>query len=529
MFLLKVHEKIYVNREKVKGFIELNEDEIKRINGKWRDFSDDGSEFLDSKHPFINDLDIFGKYSLFQWTNNTKTIYGRERLKDLLMIKKLPRKHEIIKRQKSLEELARKIDFRQELISSLKTDRNKKQETFLTSWVKERNSKNLSILFDMIRIGIPIVNLLIIFSVILNLVTWPIIFIFLGVSFYLLKFIDKDVKEGLIIFEDLKQKIRGYAKAIRIIEDEEFKSEVLNELKNTLKTDRVLASDNLFELEKITSWLYDRNNAFYIIFNCIFLWDYQMVRKLEKWRNRNKDNFNRYMNTLGEFEAMSSLGSLIFNNTSWVRPNITENILSGKCLSHPLIGRKAVGNDFYMDDKRRVLLITGSNMSGKSTFLRTVGFNMILSYLGLNIQGKEFNVPIFNIYTCMRTGDDLEENISSFYSEILRVKGIVTGTKNNERIFFLLDEIFKGTNSIDRHEGAMVLIKQLLKGETLGLVSTHDLELCDMEKENKEVMNYHFREYYEDNKIRFDYKIRIGVSNTRNAKYLMKMAGIDIE
>lgn len=168
-------------------------------------------------------------------------------------------------------------------------------------------------------------------------------------------------------------------------------------------------------------------------------------------------------------------------------------------------------------------------MSGKSTFLRTVGFNMILSYLGLNIQGKEFNVPIFNIYTCMRTGDDLEENISSFYSEILRVKGIVTGTKNNERIFFLLDEIFKGTNSIDRHEGAMVLIKQLLKGETLGLVSTHDLELCDMEKENKEVMNYHFREYYEDNKIRFDYKIRIGVSNTRNAKYLMKMAGIDIE
>ena len=198
-------------------------------------------------------------------------------------------------------------------------------------------------------------------------------------------------------------------------------------------------------------------------------------------------------------------------------------------MTHPLLGDEAVGNDFYMDKNTRVLLITGSNMSGKSTFLRTVGFNMILSYLGLNVPAKEFNVPIFNIYTCMRTGDDLENNISSFYSEILRVKGIVDGTKRNERIFFLLDEIFKGTNSIDRHEGAVVLINQLLKGDTLGLVSTHDLELCDMEKNNEFVSNYYFKEYYKNNKIMFDYKIRQGVSKTRNAKYLMKMAGIDIE
>ncbi|MDO4535779.1 MAG: DNA mismatch repair protein MutS [Clostridium perfringens] len=529
LFLIKIHEKIHVNREKVKGFVELNENEIKRINGQWKGFADNGNEFLDSKHPFINDLDIFGRNSLFQWINSTKTIYGRERLKNLLMIKNPLKKDEIIKRQESLEELSKKIDFRQEIISSLKTDKNKNDETFLSSWVKEKNSKNLSLLFNIIRIGMPIVNLLVIFLVASGLITWPIIFISLGISFYLLKFIDKDVKEGLIIFEDLKQKIKGYVKAIKVIENEEFKSYVLNELKSGLKSNEALASDNLFELEKITSWLYDRNNAFYIIFNCIFLWDYQMVRKLEKWRNKNKDNFNRYMDTLGEFEAMISLASLVFNNPSWVKPNITEEILLGKDLSHPLLGREAVGNDFYMDNKKRVLLITGSNMSGKSTFLRTVGFNMILSYLGLNVQGKEFNVPIFNIYTCMRTGDDLEENISSFYSEILRVKSIVNGTKNNERIFFLLDEIFKGTNSIDRHEGAMVLIKQLLKGETLGLVSTHDLELCDMEKGNKEVMNYHFKEYYENNKIRFDYKIRPGISNTRNAKYLMKMAGIDIE
>lgn len=528
LFLVKIHEKIYINKERVKGFIELNKKEIERINGKWKSFDDKGEEYLDLKHPFINDLDIFGNNSLFQWVNNTKTTYGRESLKNLMMFNNLPRREEILERQSSLKELADKIDFRQELTSTLKSDKNKNDETFIGDWVKENDKKHIKF-FDLIRIGMPIINVLVIILTIFGIGEWIDILVTLGISYYLLKFIDSDVKKGLIIFEDLKYKIKTYVKAIKIIENEEFKSSELNKLKSIFKDSNSLASEDLLELEKITSWLYDRHNAFYIILNCLFLWDYQMIKKLEKWKCKNKDKFNAYMECLGQFEAMSSLSTLVFNNPLWEVPNITDSVLSGKDLTHPLLGDEAVGNDFYMDKNTRVLLITGSNMSGKSTFLRTVGFNMILSYLGLNVPAKEFNVPIFNIYTCMRTGDDLENNISSFYSEILRVKGIVDGTKRNERIFFLLDEIFKGTNSIDRHEGAVVLINQLLKGDTLGLVSTHDLELCDMEKNNELVSNYYFKEYYKNNKIMFDYKIRQGVSKTRNAKYLMKMAGIDIE
>ena len=528
LFLVKIHEKIYINKERVKGFIELNKKEIERINGKWKSFDDKGEEYLDLKHPFINDLDIFGKNSLFQWVNNTKTTYGRESLKNLMMFNNLPRREEILERQSSLKELANKIDFRQELTSTLKSDKNKNDETFIGDWVKENDKKHIKF-FDLIRIGMPIINVLVIILTIFGIGEWIDILVTLGISYYLLKFIDSDVKKGLIIFEDLKYKIKTYVKAIKIIENEEFKSSELNKLKSIFKDSNSLASEDLLELEKITSWLYDRHNAFYIILNCLFLCDYQMIKKLEKWKYKNKDKFNAYMECLGQFEAMSPLSTLLFNNPLWEVPNITDSVLSGKDLTHPLLGDEAVGNDFYMDKNTRVLLITGSNMSGKSTFLRTVGFNMILSYLGLNVPAKEFNVPIFNIYTCMRTGDDLENNISSFYSEILRVKGIVDGTKRNERIFFLLDEIFKGTNSIDRHEGAVVLINQLLKGDTLGLVSTHDLELCDMEKNNEFVSNYYFKEYYKNNKIMFDYKIRQGVSKTRNAKYLMKMAGIDIE
>ena len=188
----------------------------------------------------------------------------------------------------------------------------------------------------------------------------------------------------------------------------------------------------------------------------------------------------------------------------------------------------AISNDFNLDKEKRVALITGSNMSGKSTFLRTIGFNSFLSYLGLPVKAKEFSLPIMDIYSCMRTGDNLDENISSFYAEILRVKMVVEAVKNDKKVLFLLDEIFKGTNSIDRHEGARVLINQLLKGKSMGLVSTHDLELCTLEERTKEIVNYNFREYYKNNKLEFDYKLRDGVSTTRNARYLMKMAGIDI-
>lgn len=528
LFLIKAHEHIAISKQIAEDFIELNEKEVKRIEGTWKEFNDDGSEYLDVNHPFINDLDIFGKNSLFQWINNTKTLYGREKLKDLLMIRKLPSKNQIIKRQESLKELGNKIDFRQTLTSVLKTNKNKNYETFISSWVKEEK-KGISLFLNFISIAMPIVNIVIIILVILNIVTWRSIIFSLAISFCLLKLIDNNVKEGLIIFEDLKYKIKSYVKAIKIIQDEDFEGEELNILKSKLKNNESLASDNLLELEKVTSWLYDRHNAFYIIFNCLFLWDYQIIKKLEKWRLKNKDSFDEYMEVLGEFEAMSCLSSLVFNNPSWKIPSISDDVLSGIEVIHPLLGSEAISNSFYMNKEKRVLLITGSNMSGKSTFLRTIGFNIVLSYLGVSVPSNKFVTPIFKLYTCMRTGDNLEENISSFYSEILRVKSIVDASKKNEKIFFLLDEIFKGTNSVDRHEGARVLINQLLKTDSMGIVSTHDLELCQMANNNKKIVNYHFKEYYKENKIMFDYKIRDGVSTTRNAKYLMKMAGINIE
>ncbi len=528
LYLAKVHEGIVNKISKREALIEVNKKEILRLDGKWREFNDLGGEYLDNKHPFINDLDIFGKNSLFQWINETGTVYGREKLSHLLKLGELPNKEEILLRQEALKELSKKVDFRHEFIASLK-DKKGKKEKYLGEWLKE-DSKAISPLLNIFRIIMPVTNIGITILVGMNVISWQILLISLVISYGILKLGNKEVIKGLNIFEDLKYRIKTYVEALELIEKENFQSNIIQDIKSNLDMNGKSASKALKSLEKITSWLYDRGNAFYLLLNCYLLWDYQILSKLEKWKSSNKDEFYKWMISLGDFEALVSLAGFTYNNHEWATPKINDDYtLKGKNLSHPMLGEKGVGNSFDINKYKRVILITGSNMSGKSTFLRTVGFNCILAYLGLPVKGESFEAPILKVYTCMRTGDNLEESISSFYAEILRIKIIVEGVKRGEKILFLLDEIFKGTNSLDRHEGAEILINQLLEGNTLGLVSTHDFELCDMEKKDSTIQNYNFREYYEDNKLKFDYILRKGVSQTRNARYLMKMAGIDIE
>ncbi|EPB9402529.1 MutS-related protein [Clostridium perfringens] len=528
LYLAKVHEGIVNKISKREALIEVNKKEILRLEGKWREFNDLGGEYLDNKHPFINDLDIFGKNSLFQWINETGTVYGREKLSHLLKLEELPNKEEILLRQEALKELSKKVDFRHEFIASLK-DKKGKKEKYLGEWLKE-DSKSISPLLNILRIIMPVINIGITILVGMNIISWQILLISLVISYGILKLGNKEVIKGLNIFEDLKYRIKNYVEALELIEKENFQSNIIKSIKSNLDMNGKSASKELKSLEKITSWLYDRGNAFYLLLNCYLLWDYQILSKLEKWKSSNKDEFYKWMISLGDFEALVSLAGFTYNNHGWAIPKINDDYtLKGKNISHPMLGEKGVGNSFDINKDKRVILITGSNMSGKSTFLRTVGFNCILAYLGLPVKGEIFEAPILKVYTCMRTGDNLEESISSFYAEILRIKIIVEGVKRGEKILFLLDEIFKGTNSLDRHEGAEILINQLLEGNTLGLVSTHDFELCDMEKKDSTIQNYNFREYYDNNKLKFDYILRKGVSQTRNARYLMKMAGIDIE
>ena len=275
LYLAKVHEGIVNKISKREALIEVNKKEILRLEGKWREFNDLGEEYLDNKHPFINDLDIFGKNSLFQWINETGTVYGREKLSHLLKLEELPNKEEILLRQEALKELSKKVDFRHEFIASLK-DKKGKKEKYLGEWLKE-DSKAISPLLNILRIIMPVINIGITILVGMNVISWQILLISLVISYGILKLGNKEVIKGLNIFEDLKYRIKTYVEALELIEKENFQSNIIKSIKSNLDMNGKSASKELKSLEKITSWLYDRGNAFYLLLNCYLLWDYQIL------------------------------------------------------------------------------------------------------------------------------------------------------------------------------------------------------------------------------------------------------------
>ena len=487
------HNEKINKKKKLLIILEYNEKGIKRLDNTWREFKDIGEEFINKKHKFSNDLDIFGKSSLFQWINLTKTSFGRKNLANKMMMNSLPTRYDIQEEQEAIKELSNKREFCEKIYFEASIE-NKKKENIeeLLKWLDKDEKSN--------------------FTIVIKLLT-------------------KRLSDVISIFINNKKEIYKYSNMLSIIQDENFKSKKLLSIQKGLVSSNINCKNEMKKLKNIISCLGDStSNAYYLIVNVLFMSDIFILSNLEEWKVKNGYKVRKWLNDMGEIEALISLSTIAFEHDEWTYPTISGvNEIEAIELAHPLLGEKAKSNNFTLKGSEKVVLITGSNMSGKSTFLRTIGFNMILTYLGLPTFSKGFKCGISNIYTCMRTQDNLEENISSFYAEILRIKLVIEAAKRGEKVFFLLDEIFKGTNSKDRHDGARILIEQLVKLQGVGLVSTHDLELCDLEREKSWLVNYNFREYYEDNKIKFDYILRSGKSKTQNAKHLMKLAGIDIE
>lgn len=533
IYLVNQHNKEVKKRKYFTALKDINESALKRLKGQWRNFKDDGNEFKHKEHPYSEDLDIFGENSLFQWINTCKTFMGRESLKTRLL-NPLKTPSDINMVQESLQELAVDLKWRQLFESEAMVIPSKPiNPEELYKWGKARNELYIKSWFAFTIKLLPFLTLmLMILSYSTSLISFKLPYIMLIIQILLL-FID--VKKRNATFKSLykyKNSITIYLKMLTLIEEKDFKSRYLKQLRaNLLTSKNISAVKSIKKLSAIYNKVCDRKNMLSIVLNILFLWDYQCIVEFEKWRVKSGNNLEKWFNTIGEFEALNSISNIIYDNPDWAMPLISDNtyIIKAAELGHPLLGNTRVCNNITIDNKKNILLITGSNMSGKSTFLRTVGLNLVLSYIGAPVCAKKFQCSLMEVFTCMRIRDDLENNISSFYAEILRIKMIVENVKKTSKVFFLLDELFKGTNSIDRHLGAKALIKQLGGQGASGLISTHDLELCSLEQEYPRIKNYHFREYYLDNELKFDYKIRNGISTTRNAKYLIKLAGIDFE
>jgi len=342
----------------------------------------------------------------------------------------------------------------------------------------------------------------------------------------------EDRMKNLTIAEKHNCSIKAYKNMLTHIEKHKFKSKYIINLCKELYNNGQNASKQIDVFSKICESIANRRNMLYFILNPILMIEYHWTISIEKWKIQSGNNFEKWINIIAELEALCSIAVIKYDNPNWSMPKIIDgpSKIIAKNMGHPLLGEKRVCNNLKLEETYPVMLITGSNMSGKSTFMRTIEINIVLAYAGAPVCAEQFYCTIMEMYSCMRINDNLEQSISSFYAEILKIKNIVEASKEGKKVLFLLDEIFKGTNSRDRHIGAITLVNQLSRTGNLGVISTHDLELGEMAKhKDSKIKNYHFSEYYRKNKIYFDYKLKDGISSTRNAVYLMKLAGIKIE
>ncbi len=534
IILIVMHEKVKVSKEKALSLVEINQKALGRIKGEWVEFEDKGEEFIDQKHPYSIDLDIFGQASVFQWINTTVTPMGRKLLKGILT-NPLKDRVKIKERQDAITELSDKLDLRQQFLSEGSFDvKEMKDPDDLLEWA---NNKNPMFRYAWVGWGVKILTALTVVSIFLPFLSFG-FFLYMTIPLLLIQailFIVK-LKYYFNVFEvagRYKDQISVLQKLLTVIENESFESRHLKGIKEGLTHKKgSTTSGEIRELSVIVDMMsFKYSPAFYLLLNLIFLWDYHCMVLLERWKEQSGHNIGKWLDAVGRFDELISLANVRYDNPEWCIPQITnkKHFFSAKGMGHPLLPKGSrICNDLDINGFGNVLLITGSNMSGKSTLLRTVGLNLILACTGVPVCAIDFKCSVMDVYTSMRVNDNLEKKISSFYAELLRIKTIIEAASTDNSLLFLLDEVFRGTNTRDRHAGASAVLRKLSKMGAVGLVSTHDLELGELENDKDMYLrNYHFVESYDNNRIVFDYKLYPGVSKTTNAIYLMKMVGIN--
>lgn len=519
-------------RGQAEALRDVNKESLMRLRGEWTYFKERGEEYADDEHSFSSDLDLFGTGSLFQWLCCAHTHLGREKL--MKAFTERPADIEMIRnRQSAVQELAGRLNWRQRLAAEgLQIERHI-DPARLILWAGDINHNLLNPLIIFLYRILPVCTLSAFFFAYAGALSYVIPTGLFVLQLVILQLESHGAKRAFIMASQYASQLNTYAKMLKLIETENFTAQLTASQRACLfDKNGKPASAQIKRLFKIIDAIANRPSIFYFLFNLVFMLDCQILISLERWKASSGSRVEAWLNSIGNFEFLSSLAVIRHDFPDWAFPDLMQNKLVFKAnnLGHPLLDHGRVLNDLQFDDPVRVLLITGSNMSGKSTLLRTAGVNLVLAYAGAPVCASAFTCSLMHLHTCMRIQDNLVNRISSFYAELLRIERIVRAAEQNEPVFFLLDEIFKGTNSVDRHTGARALIHKLLQHDCLGLVSTHDLELGDLEQEEAgRVLNFHFCEHYRQNRIQFDYLLRPGISTTQNAKYLMRLAGIEMD
>ncbi len=526
-FLVYRHNKIRHERDQAKFMAQINEMEIKRLEGDLSGL-DNGSEFNDNSHPYSSDLDIFGRHSLFQLVNRTATTPGRIMIASWLR-NRAPWE-ELSSRQGAVDELASETEWRQEFqASAMPYSQSGSDLTGFYDWLQTPSTIYSNTFPDRLKILLPGITL----TALAGLFWFHLPYYWFILSLFL---------NGLVlsrVFQLVKttgeytsksvQDIKAFYLLIIKAEQKDFRCDYLLKLQKSLVEDSVSASNQIRLLKGYLQWFEARANIFYFLLNLIFLLDIHLLSKAERWKENNRKRVRAWIDTIATLEAICSFAGTLFTHDEFNLPEIGSAYkLEISEAGHPLIARKErICNDFVIQEKGTVIIITGSNMSGKSTFLRTLGINLVLGLAGGPVCAKKATIPYVRLFSGMRTTDNLEEHISSFYAELKRIRQLLDLLETSEEsVFYLLDEILKGTNSKDRHKGTEALIHQLIMDNCIGLVSTHDIALGELAAKSDHVLNFSFSSNIINNEIVFDYKINPGICKSFNTSKLMENMGI---
>lgn len=512
----KDQEAIYMALEK------MNINREMRISRKLKDL-DTGIEFQEKKHPFSNDLDLFGDHSLFQLVNHTVSKRGKEALAAKIKSEFDLEKAETFRL--AAAELSTKSTLLQAMESIGIAFYNEEKSN--SGWVKWLDDEDKSILLISVFAFIgPIGGLILSVLTYVGIVPGAFLGVWVLLGMIFLGMVFKPLKKAAESIPSRNQ-LKTYRYWLAVLEKEQLQSPLLKEMQAPFLTKEVKASTLFDQLDSLGLWIQNRINILYIPLNLFFWTDLFLYLRLVSWKKKHGHLVANFPTQLIEWEVLISLGA--FENEVGGKGKVipVEKGLVAKVVSHPLLKPGlAVPNDFLIDDQQRMVLLTGANMSGKTTFMRTLGINCVLVNLGLSPFAQEFGFSDFQLYTSMRNSDNLGESVSSFYAELSRIKQLIDRIEKGEQIFFLLDEILKGTNTEDRIAGSEALIRQVDNTKALGIISTHDIELAELEDRMSSVMNFSFHSEIHDQNIDFDYKIKRGACPSFNAHKLMELMGI---
>ncbi|WP_417290569.1 MutS-related protein [Corallibacter sp.] len=519
IYLLSKYTDVKYKRDISKALVKLNQEELAIASGDFHS-RPTGNEFQDPKHFYSLDIDLFGKGSFFQFINRTRIFEGTHKLANALKANNIS---EIPQRQQAIKELANKPEWRQMFSAVASLIHVEVSTKTVTNWL-QTYKVFLPNVMRWFPILFRVITLILLGLTIFKIIGFSFIGYWLLIGLGITGIYLKKINQLASKTDKVKDTFRQYASLLNSIESEGFTTDLLLEKQKEIQSYKEKASHIFSKFSKHLDALDNRNNLISAIFgNGLFLTDIKNSYNVEQWIVAYKQTVAKWFEVVTFFDAYNSLGNFAFNHPEYVFPDIVDKqiTIQSTALGHPLLdATKRVDSDLEINHQE-FFIITGANMAGKSTFLRTVSLHIVMANVGLPVCATKSSYQPIKLITSMRTSDSLTDDSSYFFSELTRLKFIVDAIQD-ESYFIILDEILKGTNSTDKAIGSKKFVEKLVASHATGIIATHDLSLCDIEAELEPVKNYYFDAQIVNDELFFDYKLKKGICQNMNASFLLK-------